>query len=128
MEKEVTTELKRKGARRKITDIQKFIKNAGKKVIVHTTDEMRSKAVLFESYSNAINLAKGIDRTDPVQLALRDKVLDMIGVSEQELQMYVNQAMQAAEQMAPQLAPQQGGAVRMDNTEMNAEQNLAANV
>jgi hypothetical protein len=84
---------------------------------------MRSKAVLFESYSNAINLAKGIDRTDPVQLALRDKVLDMIGVSEQELQMYVNQAMQAAEQMAPQ-----GGQVRMDNTEMNAEQNISANV
>jgi hypothetical protein len=125
MEKEITTDLKRKGARRKITDIKKFIKNAGKKVIVHTTDEMRSKAVLFESYSNAINLAKGIDRTDPVQLALRDKVLDMIGVSEQELQMYVNQAMQAAEQMVGQGG---GGAVRMDNTEMNAENNLAANV
>lgn len=123
MEKEITTDLKRKGARRKITDIQDFIKNAGKKVIVHTTDEMRSKAVLFESYSNAINLAKGIDRTDPVQLALRDKVLDMIGVSEQELQMYVNQAMQAAEQMAPQ-----GGNVRMDTTQMNAEQSISANV
>jgi hypothetical protein len=86
---------------------------------------MRSKAVLFESYSNAINLAKGIDRTDPVQLALRDKVLDMIGVSEQELQMYVNQAMQAAEQMQGQ---PQGGQVRMDTTQMNAEQNVSANV
>ena len=125
MEKEVTTDLKRKGARRKITGIQEFIRNAGKKVIVHTTDEMRSKAVLFESYSNAINLAKGIDRTDPVQLALRDKVLDMIGVSEQELQMYVNQAMQAAEQMQGQ---PQGGQVRMDTTQMNAEQNVSANV
>jgi hypothetical protein len=125
MEKEITTGLKRKGARRKITDIKEFIKNAGDKVIVHTTDEMRSKAVLFESYSNAINLAKGIDRTDPVQLALRDKVLDMIGVSEQELQMYVNQAMQAAEQMQGQ---PQGGNVRMDTTQLNAEQNLAANV
>lgn len=123
MEKQVTTDLKRKGARRKITDIQDFIKNAGKKVVVRTTDEQRSKAVLFESYSNAINLAKGIDRTDPVQLALRDKVLDMIGVSEQELMLYVNQAMQAAEQMAPQ-----GGQVKMDTTQMNAEQNLAANV
>jgi hypothetical protein len=124
MEQELTLELKRKGARRKVTDIKEFIKNAGKNVIVHTTDEMRSKAVLFESYSNAINLAKGIDRTDPVQLALRDKVLDMIGVSEQELQMYVNQAMQTAAQMQQP----QGGNVRMDTTQMNAENNLAANV
>lgn len=125
MEQDLTIELKRKGARRKITGIQDFIRNAGKKVIVHTTDEMRSKAVLFESYSNAINLAKGIDRTDPVQLALRDKVLDMIGVSEQELQMYVNQAMQAASQMQGQPT---GGNVKMDTTQLNAEQNLAANV
>lgn len=124
MEQDLTLELKRRGARRKITDIQEFIRNAGKKVIVHTTDEMRSKAVLFESYSNAINLAKGIDRTDPVQLALRDKVLDMIGVSEQELQMYVNQAMQAAAQQTQ--APT--GNVQMDTTQLNAEQSLAANV
>jgi hypothetical protein len=120
MEKDITTDLKRKGARRKITDIQEFIRNAGKKVIVRTTDEQRSKAVLFESYSNAINLAKGIDRTDPVQLALRDKVLDMIGVSEQELMLYVNQAMQAAEQMAPQ-----GGQVKMQTEQMNQEQSVA---
>jgi hypothetical protein len=120
MEKDITTDLKRKGARRKITDIQEFIRNAGKKVIVRTTDEQRSKAVLFESYSNAINLAKGIDRTDPVQLALRDKVLDMIGVSEQELMLYVNQAMQAAEQMAPQ-----GGPVKMQTEQMNQEQSVA---
>lgn len=122
MEKEITTDLKRKGARRKITDIQEFIRKAGDKVIVRTTDEQRSKAILFESYSNAINLAKGIDRTDPVQLALRDKVLDLIGVSEQELMLYVNQAMQAAQEQAP------GGNVRVDNTELNQEQSLAANV
>lgn len=126
MEQEIQSDLRRKGSRRKITGISKFIKNAGKKVIVHTTDEMRSKAVLFESYSNAINLAKGIDRTDPVQLALRDKVLDMIGVSEQELQMYASQAMQAAAQMQPQ--QQAGGPVQMENKQMNAEQSLAANV
>lgn len=122
LEGQAMQELKRKGGRRKITKIKKFIENAGKKVIVHTTDEMRSKAVLFESYSNAINLAKGIDRTDPVQLALRDKVLDMIGVSEQELQMYANEALQAAAQ------PPQAGNIKMDNTQLNAEQNIAANV
>ena len=122
-EAEITMGLKRKGARRKVTDIKKFIKEAGDKVIVRTTDEQRSKAILFESYSNAINLAKGIDRTDPVQLALRDKVLDMIGVSEQELMLYVNEAMQAATQGAPQ-----GGNVKMDTTQLNQEQSLAANV
>lgn len=125
LESEITMDLKRKGARRKITDVQEFIKKAGDKVVVRTTDEQRSKAILFESYSNAMNLAKGIDRTDPVQLALRDKVLDMIGVSEQELMLYVNEAMQAASQMAPQ---GQGGNVRVDNTQLNAEQSLAANV
>lgn len=126
LEQEINLDLKRKGARRKITGIQEFIRKAGKKVNVHTTDEMRSKAILFESYSNAINLAKGIDRTDPVQLALRDKILDMIGVSEQELMLYVNEAMQAAAQLSP-MQPQ-GGQVRMQNEQMNQEQDLAANV
>lgn len=119
---DISMELKRKGSRRKVTDIQKFIKNAGKKVVVRTTDEQRSKAILFESYSNAINLAKGIDRTDPIQLALRDKVLDIIGISEQELMLYVNEAMQNAAQ------PQAGGNVKFDTTELQQEQSLAANV
>jgi hypothetical protein len=118
--------LGKRGGRRKITDIQEFIRNAGKKVIVRTTDEQRSKAVLFESYSNAINLAKGIDRTDPVQLALRDKVLDMIGVSEQELMMYVDRAMQ--EESNLQQRPPQGGSVKIDQTQQNAENNISANV
>lgn len=126
MERQINTDLKRKGGRRKITDIQEFIRKAGDKVIVHTTDEMRSKAILFESYSNAINLAKGIDRTDPVQLALRDKILDMIGVSEQELMLYANEAMQNAATMQPQQP--QGGAVRVGTEQMNAEQSLSANV
>ncbi len=126
MEAQIGLELKRKGSRRKIADIQEFIKNAGDKVIVHTTDEMRSKAVLFESYSNAINLAKGIDRTDPVQLALRDKVLDMIGVSEQELQMYVGEAMREAQMQQQQ--PPQGGQVQMQSEQLQAEQGVAANV
>lgn len=119
LEQTISTEQKRKGPRRKIREIQKFIKQAGKKVVIHTSDEQRSKAVLYESYSNAINLAKGIDRTDPVQLALRDKVLDMVGVSEQELQMYVEEAMQAAAQPAP--AQPTGGAVRMQTEQLQTE-------
>lgn len=126
LEEEIRTELRRKGSRRKVTDVAEFIKNAGKKVVVQTTDEMRSKAVLFESYSNAINLAKGIDRTDPVQLALRDKVLDMIGVSEQELMLYADQAMQAAAQMQPQQP--QGGRVQLETEQLNEEQQVSANV
>lgn len=121
-------QLQQKGSRRKLTEIKKFIEAANDKVVVHTTDEQRSKAVLFESWSNAINLAKGIDRTDPVQLALRDKILDMLGVSEQELTMYANQAMQEAAMMAPQQPQGGGGQVRMETEQMNQEDNIAANV
>ena len=46
----------------------------------------------------------------------------MIGVSEQELMLYTNEAIQAAAQ-----APQ-GGNVRLDTTQLNQEQNLAANI
>lgn len=124
MEETARTTLRRAGSRRRITDIKEFIEKAGDKVIVQTTDEQRSKAVLFESYSNAINLANGIDRTDPVQLALRDKVLDMIGVSEQQLMLYVDQAMQAAANMQQP----QGGQIRMETDQLNAEQSVATPV
>lgn len=95
-------DLLQKGSKRKITDIREFIEKAGEKVIVNTTDEQRSKAVLFESYSNAINLFQA---TDPGFHALRSRILDQMGVSEEELALYVDDAMQAAEQ----LSPEQGG-------------------
>lgn len=94
-----------KGNKRKLTDIKEFIKNAGEKVIVHTTDEQRSKAVLFESYSNAINLFQA---TDPGFHAIRSRILDQMGISEDELALYVEEAMQATEQLEQQqLSPGQ---------------------
>lgn len=105
-------DLMKKGAKRKITDIKEFIKKAGDKVVVHTTDEQRSKAVLFESYSNAINLFQA---TDPAFYALRSRILDQMGVSEEELSLYVEEAVQAAQQMAPE----QGG---QPNAQMNLEE------
>jgi len=107
------------GTRRTITDIAEFIKKAGDKVIVHTTDEQRSKAVLFESLSNALML---FGENDPARMALRDRVLDHMGVSYEELAMYANQAVQAA-------TPQQGVSNKPLQTEqLQAEESLAANI
>jgi len=111
--------LVQKGPKRKITGIKEFIKKAGKKVVVHTTDEQRNKAVLFESYSNAINL---FDATDPARYALRAKILDQMGISEQELALYTEEAMAAAAQLQP-TEPQRSS---MDMTQMNKEANPLA--
>ena len=87
-------ELDQTGSRRRIEDIKEFIKNAGKKVIIHTTDEQRSKQVLFESFSNALALFAD---DDPAKLAIRDRILDQMGVSTEELAMYAAQAAAVAE-------------------------------
>ena len=115
--------LAKRGARRKITDIKKFIKNAGKKVVIHTTDEQRSKQVLYESLSNAINMAKGIDKTDPAQLAMRDMVLDQMGITPQQLAQYAEQAMAFAEQLQP---AQGSGAVNFKQEAAQEELNPVA--
>lgn len=119
-------QLSKKGTRRNITDIQKFIKNAGKSVIVHTTDEQRSKQVLYESLSNAINMAKGIDKTDPAQLAMRDMVLDQMGITPQKLAQYAEQAMAFAEQMQPTQGA--GGMLRPKTDALKAEEAVGITV
>lgn len=114
---ETKTELARRGGRRNIKGISEFIKKAGRKVVVHTTDEQRNKAVMFESYSNALML---FGETDPARLALRDRILDHMGVSSEELAMYASEAAQMAQQQVP------GGQMQTEN--LQQEQNLAANV
>ena len=121
--KAIKSKLGKKGARRKITDIKKFIKDAGKKVVIHTTDEQRSKQVLYESLSNAINMAKGIDKTDPAQLAMRDMILDQMGITPQQLAQYADQAMAFAEQLQP---AQGGGAINFKQDAAQAEANPVA--
>jgi hypothetical protein len=84
--------LRKEGSKRSITDIAKFIVEAGKFVRVHTTDEARNKAVLFESYSNLLAL---LDPTDPRFNALIDKVMQSVGITREELELYNGEAMQA---------------------------------
>ena len=83
--------LRREGSRRAITDIKDFIKDANKQVQVHTTDEARNKAVLFESYSNLLRL---LDPQDPRFNALLDKVMQALGITKEELELYADQSMQ----------------------------------
>lgn len=104
MRTDIQQSLRTRGTRRKIKDIKEFIKKAGKKVVVHTTDEQRSKMVIFESLSNALML---FGENDPARMAIRDRVLDHMGVSYEELAMYANQAAQTAEQLGqPGTKPQ----------------------
>lgn len=117
MREEMQMELTEKGTKRAIKNIKDFIKNAGKKVVVHTTDEQRNKAVLFESYSNALNL---FEANDPARLALRSRILDQMGVTEQELALYAQEAAQMASQLP---GGQQGGGT--PNANLDVEQ-LAA--
>jgi hypothetical protein len=116
MDEEIPRQLAAKGARRKITEIKDFIKKAGDKVIIHTTDEQRSKQVLFESYSNALML---FSETDPARLALRDKILDQMGITPEQLAMYANEASMMAQQ-----TPQQTGG-KFSTEALKAEEAIA---
>ena len=113
----IKNQLQRRGTRRSIKEIKDFIKNAGDKVVIHTTDEQRNKAVLFESYSNALML---FGEGDPARMALRDRILDHMGVSAEELAMYANEAAQVAQQPAP------GG--QMQTEQMQANESLPTQV
>ena len=107
-------QLQERGSRRRIEDIKEFIKKAGERVIVHTTDEQRRKAVLFESYSNALQL---FAENDPARLALRDRILDQMGITPEELSMYAKEAAAMAQQLP--------NAEQMDMTELNKEETIA---
>lgn len=125
MRQDAQRQLNKKGARRNIKNIQEFIKEAGKSVVINTTDEQRSKQVLYESLSNAINMAKGIDKSDPAQLAMRDMVLDQMGITPQKLAQYAEQAMAFAEQMPAQGG---GGAINPKMEALQKEESLAVTV
>jgi hypothetical protein len=116
---DLSQQLQERGGRRRIEDIKEFIKKAGDKVIVHTTDEQRSKAVLFESYSNALGL---FAENDPARLALRDRILDQMGITTEELAMYAKEAAAMAQQLP---SADQMGQQGMDMTQLNSEQSVA---
>ena len=90
------TQLQKTGSKRQINKIQKFIKeDALGKVVIHVSDEQKNKRALFESYSNALQL---FAENDPARLAIRDRILDQMGVTKEELALYVEEAMAMATQ------------------------------
>lgn len=98
---QVQAELRKKGNKRTINAIKKFIGDVGKEVIVFTTNEGRDKAVLFESYANILGL---LAPNDPRREALIDRIMSMSGVPKEELELYQNNATQAPQ--TPQASAQ----------------------
>lgn len=97
------TSLQSNGTRRGIKDIKEYIKNdVLGNVVIHTSDEQKNKRALFESYSNALQL---FAENDPARLAIRDRILDQMGVTKEELSLYVEEAIAMSTQ------PPQGASV-----------------
>lgn len=97
MRSSIQNDLNRVGTRRSVKGIKDFLKKEVLgNVIIHTSDEKRDKQVLFESYSTALQMfAEG----DPARMAIRDRILDQMGVTKEELSLYVEEA---AASVAPQ--------------------------
>lgn len=91
MRMDTQRKLRKEGSKRTITEIKQFIKEAGKQVRIHTTDEARNKAVLFESYSSLLAL---IAPEDPRYSAILDKVMQALGITKEELELYNDNAVQ----------------------------------
>lgn len=96
---ETRKHLNKQGSKRYVEKIKEFVKDAGGSVVVHTTDEARNKAVYFESLSNTLAL---LDPADPRRNALIDRIMEAIGISKEELEMY-------ADQQQPMMQQQQNG-------------------
>lgn len=88
MRQQIQTKLQREGNKRTITDIKEFIKDAGDNIHIHLTDEARNKAVMFESMANILQL---LAPEDPRRNAVIDKIMDALGLSKDELNMYAEQ-------------------------------------
>ena len=90
MREQIGADLRKEGSKRTITAIQKFIKEAGKQVRIHTTDEAQSKMVLFESYSSLLQV---LDPQDPRFSAIVDKVMQALSITKEELELYADQSL-----------------------------------
>lgn len=85
----VQAELRKNGNKRMLKEIKDFIKKTPGRVRVHTTDEARNKAVYFESLGNALAL---LAPEDPRRNPIIDRIMDAIGISKDELEMYMTEA------------------------------------
>lgn len=72
----VRESLARSGNKRTITDFKDYLKKVPKKVIIHTTDEMRSKAQLYESLSNLLG---SMAPNDPRRESILEEIAMLIG-------------------------------------------------
>ena len=81
----IKTDIRKTGSKRYITQVKDLIKNMDGSVVVHTTDEARNKAVYFESLSNALQM---LAPEDPRRNAIIDRIMDSIGISKEELELY----------------------------------------
>lgn len=98
MRQSMQNQLNRSGSKRQIKDIRDFAKkDAVGQIVVHVSDEQKNKRNLFESYSSALQL---FAENDPARLAIRDKILDQMGVSKEELSLYVEEAIAMSQQPA----------------------------
>jgi hypothetical protein len=98
-------QLQKAGSKRSIEAIKKFIsRDVIGNVIIHTTDEDRSKAVMFESYNT---LLQSIQPGTPEHAAIIDRIMDMLGISREVLALYAQntQPTQTPEIDGQQLAP-----------------------
>ena len=69
---------------------------------------------MFESYSNALQL---FAENDPARLAIRDRILDQIGVTKEELSLYAEEAMAMAATTPPSNANVDAQALTETNKE-----------
>ena len=105
MRDQMQGKMKREGSKRVITAIQDFVKKEVLgKVIIHTTDEARSKAVLFESYTNLLNI---VDPQSAEGQAIINNVMDMIGVTKEQLALYTDKTQVPEGQVSGDLETQQ---------------------
>lgn len=83
-------DLRKQGTKRHIKELKEFIKDSGGSVTIHTSDEARNKSVYFESLSNALAI---LAPEDPRREAIISRILDAIGISKEELEIYGTQPM-----------------------------------
>jgi hypothetical protein len=90
MRTSMQNQLNKSGTKRQVKEIKEFVKkDAIGQVVVHVSDEQKNKRALFESFSTAMTL---FAENDPARLAIRDRILDQMGVSKEELSLYVEEA------------------------------------
>ena len=83
--------MRKEGSKRTITGIKEFIKDAGKFVRVHTTDEQRDKATIFESYYSLLQV---LTPNDPRFNAVVGKVMEGLNITKEELELYADASIQ----------------------------------